>query len=173
MEPNPPSGTRTVSRSGDAAAVWGITGFILILLRGAWRLAPRAFDLFDLQLDTMHWVAVAASVGAFGIGEGYVAIQKHYIPRLLDRADRLRRTPSLLFGLLAPLYCMGLIGWDVRTTLRGWGMVATIILMIIGMNYVAEPWKQIILVGVVLALVWAAVACTAAGIRYFRRLPTA
>lgn len=169
MEPIPPDRTGDVSAAGTISAAWGIAGFILILLRGAWRLAPRAFDLFDLPLETVHWIAAGASVIAFGVGEGYVAIQRHYIPRLLARADRLRRNPSVLFGVLAPLYCMGLVGWDTRTTVRGWGMVVAIVLMIVGMTYVPTPWREIVLVGVVLALVWAAVACTAAGILFFRR----
>ena len=117
-------------------------------------------------MGAIHWTAAALSILVFGVGEGYVAIQKHYMPRLLNRANRLRRRPTVLYGILAPLYCMGLVGWDPVTLLRGWGMVAAIVLMVIAVRWIASPWQEIILAGVVFALAWAAVAATVAGIRF-------
>lgn len=158
--PSPPSAAGTV------AAAWGIAGFIFLLLRGVQRIAPRVVEVSGTDLDMVHWAAAAVSILVFGVGEGYVAIQKHYMPRLLVRADDLRRNPRPVYAVLAPLYCMGLIGWDPKTTIRGWAMVAAIILMVIIVRRIAHPWQEIILAGVVFALAWAAVAAMISGIRF-------
>lgn len=157
------------SATGTVAAAWGIAGFIFLLIRGVQRITPQVVEASGADLDMVHWAAAAVSILVFGIGEGYVAIQKHYMPRLLSRADRLRRNPRPVYAVLAPLYCMGLIGWDVNTTTRGWSMVAAIIVMVIIVRRIASPWQEIILAGVAVALAWAAVAAIVAGIRWFRR----
>lgn len=156
--PSPPSAAGTV------AAAWGIAGFIFLLIRGVQRIAPQVVEASGTDLEPVHWAAAALSILVFGVGEGYVAIQKHYMPRLLARAADLRRNPRLVYAVLAPLYCMGLIGWDLKTTIRGWAMVAAIIVMVIIVRRIASPWQEIILAGVVVALAWAAVAVTIAGI---------
>lgn len=154
------------SAAGTVAAAWGIAGFILLLLRGVQRITPPVVEASGTDLDMVHWAAAAVSILVFGVGEGYVAIQKHYMPRLLARADHLRRNPRMVYGVLAPLYCMGLIGWDLKTTARGWSMVVAIVLMVIIVRRIASPWQEIILAGVVFALAWAAVAATIVGVRF-------
>lgn len=154
------------SATGTAAAAWGIAGFILLLIRGVQRITPQVVEASETDLDMVHWAAAAVSILLFGVGEGYVAIQKHYMPRLLARADRLRRHPRPIYVVLAPLYCMGMIGWDLKTMLRGWGMVAAIVLMVLLVRRITSPWQEIILAGVVFALAWAAVAATIKGIRF-------
>lgn len=148
--------TRTTT-VGRLMAVWGLVGFALLVLRGLWRLVPMASSVPFEAFSLVHWVATAASILAFGYGEGVVAIQRGYVPRLRARAERLlvAPSPSPLYGLLAPLYCMGLIGADWKTLARGWGMLAAIVLMILGMRFVPTPWREIVILGVVVALVWA------------------
>lgn len=146
------TGTTTVGR---LMAVWGLVGFALIVLRGLWRLVPMAWDVPFEAFSVLHWIATAVSLVAFGFGEGVLAIQRGYLPRLRARAEQLLIEPSPLYGLLAPLYCMGLIGADWKTLARGWGMLAAIVLMILGMRFVPTPWREIVILGVVVALAWA------------------
>lgn len=141
--------------TGRAFAVWGLLGFALIVLRGLWRLVPVALEAPFDAFTAVHWVATLASLIAFGFGEGVLAIQRGFLPRFRSRMDVLVVSPSVLYGLLAPLYGMGLIAPDWRTLIRAWGMLLVIVLMIIGMRYVPSPWREIVIMGVVVALSWA------------------
>ena len=109
---------------------------------------------FD-EFTAVHWAATAGSLVAFGYGEGVLAIQRGFLPRFRSRMEFLLVSPSVLYGLLAPLYGMGLIGADWKTLTRAWGMLLAIVLMILGMRFVPSPWREIVILGVVVALVWA------------------
>jgi hypothetical protein len=136
-------------------AVWGLVGFALIVMRGLWRLVPMALEAPFDEFTAVHWAATVVSLVAFGFGEGVLAIQRGFLPRLRSRVEHLIVSPSLLYGLLAPLYGMGLIGADWRTLARAWGMLLAIVLMILGMRFVPSPWREIVILGVVVALAWA------------------
>lgn len=153
---------------GRLAALWGILGFVLLVGRGLWRLVPMASAAPFQDFLALHWVALALSLVLFGYGEGVLAIQKGYLPRLVSRAHQLADAPSWPYALLAPLYCMGLIGTDARTLGRSWGMVVAIVLMILGMRFVPTPWREIVLMGVVVALAWAMVVSAVTAFQFMR-----
>lgn len=150
-----------IPASGKLIAAWGLIGFALLLGRGIWRLWPMAAGAAFETFSLLHWMAVAVSLVAFGYGEGYRAIHRKVIPRLRHRAVLLAQltggVPRVVYSLLAPLYCMGLLGADSRLLARSWGMVTAIVLMILGMRFVPAPWREIILIGVSAALAWALV----------------
>ncbi len=168
------SGTEP-SMAGKFVAAWGLLGFALLLARGIWRLWPMAAGATFEEFSAWHWAAVGASLIAFGYGEGYRAIHRKVIPRLRRRAVQLavgeglgegsgrgegsrRGGAHVIYSLLAPLYCMGLLGAERHLLARSWGMVTAIVLMILGMRFVPAPWREIILIGVSAALVWALLA---------------
>jgi len=158
--------------------------------------AGAAFEEFG----AVHWLAVAISLLAFGYGEGYRAIHQKVIPRLRNRAVHLAlgnralsgkdafvgegsfsesRTAArgargaavhVLYSVLAPLYCMGLVGADGRLLARSWGTVTAIVLMILGMRFVPAPWREIILIGVSAALAWALVMTLVETFRMLREM---
>ncbi|PIQ63555.1 MAG: hypothetical protein COV99_02040 [Bacteroidetes bacterium CG12_big_fil_rev_8_21_14_0_65_60_17] len=162
-------------------------GFAALLGRGIWRLWPMALGAGFEQFGVWHWAAVVASLVAFGYGEGYRAIHLKVIPRLRHRAvDLARTTPGdkawdpgrgtfrralhIMYNLLAPLYCMGLVGADRPLLARNWGMVAAIVLMILGMRFVPAPWREIVLIGVCAALAWALIMTLVETARMLRKM---
>ena len=152
---------------GRVGAVWGIVGFILLLSRGVFRLHTEVASLNTNEVSTWHLVAMLVSILLFGIGEGYFALQQAYIPRLLKRAEHLKNYPTTPKVLFAPLYCMGLIGWDRLTTLKSWGGVVGVLTIIFLVRLVPTPWIEIILVGVIAALSWGCIVSLIGGFRMF------
>ncbi len=59
----------------------------------------------------------------------------------------------MLYGVLASLYCMGLIGAPLSRMVRMWLVVAIVVVLIISVRTLSHPWRGIILTGVVVALV--------------------
>lgn len=148
---------------GRIGAAWGIVGFALLLGRGIYRLHFQVASLSEIEMGAWHWAAILVSVIFFGVGEGHFALQRKFIPRLLKKAQYLSHNPTVLNVLLAPVYCMGLIGWDRRTTLRSWRGVFSVIGIIFLVRFVPAPWYEIILVGVVAALAWACIYTLVSG----------
>ncbi len=163
-----------IPASGKLVAAWGLIGFALLLARGIWRLWPMAAGAAFETFSPLHWMAVAVSLVAFGYGEGYRAIHRKVIPRLRERAVLLAHKAGgmrrAIYSLLAPLYCMGLVGADIRLLARSWGMVTAIVLMILGMRFVPAPWREIILIGVSAALAWALVMTLVETFRMLREM---
>jgi hypothetical protein len=92
---------------GLFGTVWGLAGFILLLVYTIIRLTPLAIEAFMFEFRWDHWVVLLLNTTFMAYAEGYRGFQKGFSPRVAARAKYLNSHPNLLYALLGPLYCMG------------------------------------------------------------------
>lgn len=146
------------TRGGRAAAVWALVGSGLILGHAAADLARRGVATVSGGLGAGEWVALVALTAAFVYGEGVLALERRFIPHVVERARRLRFERGILVRLLAPLYAFSLVAAPALSLLRAWAGVALIALAVVAVRALPEPWRGIVDVAVAAALAWSVVA---------------
>ncbi len=90
--------------------------------------------------------------------EGYRAFQQAFSPRVAARARYLRDHPNLMHSLLAPLFCMAYFHAQRRRQITSISVTAGIIILVILVRFLEQPWRGIIDGGVVVGLAWGLVS---------------
>jgi hypothetical protein len=153
--------------AGKIGALWGITGVFLLLGSAVYRLAHLALALFAAPLRWYHWLALAASVIFMAHAEGYRGFQQQFSPRVAARARYLREHPRPLLLLLAPFFCMGYFHATRRRKIISLSLTAGIVVLVLGVRHVPQPWRGIIDAGVVTGLAWGMVSLLCFAVRAF------
>ena len=154
------------SALGLAAATWGLVGAAALLARAILRLAPAAWEAVTrFQPGALGWGLAAVWLVFMGYFEGYRGFQQGFAPRVALRARHLALHPRPLHVLLAPLFCMGLIHAARRRLVTGWSLVAMVVVLVLGVRHLAQPWRGLVDAGVVFGLTWGLVAVLAFGVR--------
>lgn len=137
------------------AAIWGIFGVVMLLAYAIARLSQRAIDIFSLSLDWYHWLVLVAWVGFMAYSEGYRGFQKAFSPRLAARARYMyRHVDNKLYWLLAPLFMVSVLHATPKRRLIAILATLGIILLVILVGLLDQPWRGIIDAGVVVGLTW-------------------
>jgi len=139
---------------GKLAALWGLTGFFVLLVYSVYRLTPVAVQALSTELNWYHWLVFALNLGFMAYAEGYRGFQQNFSPRLVARALYLRQRPTPLRALLAPLFCMGYFDAPRRRMLSIWLLTAMIIILVSVIRLLPQPWRGILDAGVVVGLSW-------------------
>ena len=136
-------------------AVWGVLGFAAILVQAIVGLFPKAVQpIQDGTLSPWQIVLYVAWVGFMIYSEGYKGFQKQMSPRVAVRSMYAARNPRPLLVLLAPLFVMGLFHATRRRLITSWVILIGVILLVIAVRQLDQPWRGIIDGGVVLGLAW-------------------
>jgi len=154
---------------GWIGAVWGIGGFVLLLLYALARLTPVAIESFWYPWHWAHWLVLLLNTAAMAYYEGYRGFQKGYSPRVAARARYLQRHPNPLHVLLAPLFCMGYFCAPRRRKIATVVLTAAIVIFILIIHLFDQPWRGIVDVGVVVGLSWGVVSTVIFGVLAFTR----
>ncbi len=134
-------------------ASWGIAGVIAVVGRAVVSLTPIALEPIRAgQLGLWHWVVLVAWVATNAYAEGVVGFHQKFSPRTVDRALYLGRNPSVGRVLLAPAFCMGLFQATRRVVIVSRSVVIGIVLLVVTIGQLAQPWRGIIDAGVVVGL---------------------
>jgi hypothetical protein len=133
--------------------VWGIGGIVLLLLFAVVRLGPMALELSALELQQIHWFALAVSVLYMAYAEGYKGFYLAFAPRVVARAFYLQANPRPLHIMLAPVFCMGYIYATRKRKLLSFGLTGMIICFVLLVRLLPQPWRGIVDAGVVTGLV--------------------
>lgn len=131
---------------------WGVLGFVALLTNAVIRLAPVAFDALRMDLDAVHYFALAAYCVFMAYSEGYKGFHRQASPRVVERGLAVSEGKAALWKVLAPIFCMGLVGASKKRLVVSWAIVAMIVVLIIGVRMLSQPWRGIIDAGVVLGL---------------------
>ena len=150
---------------GTIGAVWGLTGILALLLSAVLRLWPLVEEAFSYPLTWYHRVALLAIAIGMAYFEGYKGFQMAFSPRTAARARYLLHNPRLLHILLAPLFCMGYFYSTKRRKITSISLTLGIVLLIVMMRFVSQPWRGIIDLGVVVGLAWGIVSLLAFSIQ--------
>lgn len=148
-------------------AGWGTLGVVLLLSQATLRLGQLAFEAHRMPLTTAQAVISGSWIALNAYLEGYRAFQQRFSPRVVARALHLARNPRPVFVALAPLYCMAFFHATRRARAIAWGTTAMVIGFIVLLRHVPQPWRGIVDGGVVVALVWGAVAIVVYFVRAF------
>jgi hypothetical protein len=152
---------------GSFGAMWGVLGVALLLVSAAVRLASVALEALSLPLAPVHLIVLVAVVALLAYFEGYRAFQRGFSPRVVARAYWLRRYPAPLRVALAPLFCMGFFHTTRRRQLTAFAVTGGIVLLVVLVRLLPQPWRGIVDAGVVVALAWGLSAIIAHGVAVF------
>jgi hypothetical protein len=139
---------------GLFGAIWGLTGVLLLLGSAVFRLAPLAIDAYSYDFFWYHWLVLFLVLLFMTYAEGYRGFQKGFSPRVASRALYLKKNPRLLHVLFAPLFCMGFFHASRRRKITSFSVTSGIIVLIVLVRFLDQPWRGIIDAGVVVGLAW-------------------
>ncbi len=143
---------------GRFGAIWGLAGVLLLLGSAIYRLTPLAMDALSYNFLWYHWLALIVVVFFMAYVEGYRAFQQAFSPRVAARARYLRDHPSVAHALLAPLFCMAYFHAQRRRQITSISVTLGIIVLVILVRLLSQPWRGIIDGGVVVGLAWGLVS---------------
>lgn len=143
-----------MTRDSAVASWWAVAGVAGLFAWAAYRLGARGLETLRSGLGAFEWTAAVFLVVAFVYGEGLVALDRRWVPKLFERARRLRGERRLLPRLLAPLYGLSLLGSDRVEVVRGWVGTLAIVAAVLAVRALPEPWRGIVDFSVAAALAW-------------------
>lgn len=143
---------------GYLAALWGITGISLLLGSAIYRLSAIGLQTFDYSLSWYHWLGLAISVIFMGFAEGYRGFQQAWSPRVAARLLFLSQNVSPVRLILAPLFCMGFFDIVRKRMIVTYCLTFGIVLMVLLVHQLEQPWRGIVDIGVVTGLAWGLVS---------------
>ncbi len=156
---------------GVFAATWGIAGVLLLIGAAMVRLTRVGLDAFDYPLQIHHWAFLVVFLLFMLISEGYRGFQKSFAPRVAARARELQLDPRPLQVFLAPLVCMGFIYATPRRMLRSYGLLGAIVIFVLFVRQLPQPWHGLVDLGVAGGLLWGVVALVVCSLQTFTREP--
>ena len=138
-----------------AATHWGVLGFTAILAQALRHLVPLSLEpIRQGHLTGWHWALYAASIVFTGYFEGYRGFQLQVAPRIVVRALWLGRHPTPLRVILAPLFCAGFFHATRKRLITTWIFYPALVVVIIAVRQLEQPWRGIVDAGVVVGLTW-------------------
>lgn len=173
----PSADARSVSARGlryYAVYLWGIGGLAFMLGEALLRLAPVAWEpIASAELSPLQWLVYGTWVVFNGYCEGYRGFQRSFSPRAAARAHHVALAGSLLDVLLAPLFCMSLFHASRRGLTVAWLLLVGIVLLVLLVKSLPQPWRGIVDGGVVVGLAWGLGSLCASALRTLVRGPSA
>ena len=139
-------------------ALWGVSGVLLLLGGAVYRLTPLAIDAFSYDWSWHHWLSLALMTFFMAYAEGYRAFQQGFSPRVAARARYLRDHPNFVYALFAPLFCMAYFHAPRRRRITSISVTAGIVILVVLVRLVPQPWRGIIDGSVVVGLTWGLVS---------------
>ena len=143
---------------GGFGALWGAAGVLALLLSAIYRLGLRAVEAWHLGLTGWQWVLTAAVCTGMAYSEGYLGFQRGFSPRTAARIRYLRDNPRPVHVLLAPLFAMGFFHAPLRTRIRVTGVLVAVVVLVLLVHRLDQPWRGIVDAGVVVGLGWGVVS---------------
>lgn len=139
---------------GLLGALWGLLGVTALLGSAVGRLLPKAVEALRSPLSPLQWISLLGWVGFMAFAEGYRGFQQGFSPRVAARARYLRDRPTALRVLLAPFFVMAYFGAPARRRVVALGVTSFVVLLVVLVRHVPQPWRGIIDAGVVVGLAW-------------------
>lgn len=134
---------------------WGIVGVLIILLFAIVRMSFRVIDMLNYSLNFWHWLSLILFAIYMVYAEGYKGFHLNFAPRVIVRARVFldnSSLPNALYLIIAPLLCMGYIYSTRKRKLISYLLTSGIIILVLLVRLLPQPWRGIIDVGVSLGL---------------------
>tara|TARA_R110000772_G_scaffold152999_9_gene263951 strand:+ start:1225 stop:1746 length:522 start_codon:yes stop_codon:yes gene_type:complete len=134
---------------------WGIGGVLAILLSAVFRLSFRIVEMLSYPLSILQWIVLVAFALYMAYAEGYKGFHLNFSPRVVERARFfLDQSESyrIWHMLFAPIFCMGYIHATRKRKLISFSLTSAIIVLVLLVSMLPQPWRGIVDAGVVLGL---------------------
>ncbi|CAN5643213.1 hypothetical protein BH23PAT1_BH23PAT1_4680 [soil metagenome] len=132
--------------------IWALAGISMLFLAAIGRMAPHALEAYRSNLSALE-LAILLSWSVFMIiTEGYMGFQKRFAPRVAARATYLLNRPKVIDIALAPLFCMGYFHAPKKRVIIIWSFTFAIVLLVVVVRQISQPWRGIIDTGVIIGL---------------------
>jgi hypothetical protein len=138
-----------------------------LLTSATYRLTSVAIEALSYELSWPHWVSLIVIVLGMAYAEGYRGFQQGFSPRVAARARYLQEHPRPLHILFAPFFCMGYFHATRRRKITSISLTLGIIMLVLLVRQIAQPWRGIIDAGVVVGLAWGVVSLVIFGLMAF------
>lgn len=139
----------SVSLSNKIAVFWGILGVSTLLLSAVYRLLPKALEGMNYSWTWFHWTVCILFFIFMVYSEVWRGFHQRFSPTVAARLKYLSQNGGLLDKLFAPLFGMGYFHATRRRKLTSFGVSFGVILLIVMVHFVSQPWRGIIDVGVI------------------------
>lgn len=146
--------TKNLSIARQYGALWGVVGILGLLTFAVYRLTPYAVETLRSELTIIQYLILVAWCGFMLLSEGYDGFQRRIAPRVIMRAKEIKTHGDLLSITLAPLYCFGYFRAPPRRMLISYTAILLIIIAVVIVHQLPQPWRGIIDCGVVLGLTY-------------------
>lgn len=146
---------------------WGVAGILLLIGYAIVKLSGPALGAFSVQIAWYHWVLCLINAALVVYFKGYRGFQKGLSPRIAARAKYLAAHPTALRILLAPLFCMGYFHIIRRKQIVTILMTVGMVMLIILVRLLAQPWRGLIDAGILLGLSWGLITILVFSVRAF------
>ena len=100
--------------------------------------------------------------------EGWRGFQLRFSPRVAERAMLIRAAPTASRVIFAPLFAAGFFGGSRREQIGACVGTVAIIVLVIVVHHLDQPWRGILDAGVVAGLTWGVVATLALSAKAWR-----
>ncbi|MEM7403715.1 MAG: hypothetical protein AAF458_00420 [Pseudomonadota bacterium] len=140
--------------AGIVGAIWGLGAVVCMLGYACVRLSAVSIEAFDMSWHPWHWLVLLVNTAFMLHAEGYKGFQQGFAPRVVARARHIVNSPTALTVVLAPLFCMSFFSATRHRLLVSYGLTTMIISMVLVFEYIPQPLRGILDVGVVAGLVW-------------------
>ena len=139
-------------------AVWGYTGFFVLMVFAIFRLAQVSLEATSYELTLWHWLLLIGNTIFMAYSEGYKGFQKAYSPRLASRALYLRQYGTARQLLLAPAFCMSFFDAPRRRVIVSYSILVMVIVLVTLFRLLSQPVRGILDFGVVIGLSWGTIS---------------
>lgn len=137
---------------GRIGAIWGFGGVFTLLGFAIYRLGARALEIAGVSLSPAQWIFLVVFALFMLVAEGYRGFQKKFSPRTAARVRYLYDHPRPSHVALAPFFCMGYFHATRRTRIASISLTVGIVLLVLLVRLLPNPWRGIVDFGVVLGL---------------------
>ncbi|MCH2110443.1 MAG: hypothetical protein MK135_14060, partial [Polyangiaceae bacterium] len=134
--------------------LWAILGVFALLIQALVRLIPYTVQAIRDGLTPTQWLILIAWTGANLYMEGYRGFQKRFVPRVLARAHHLEKQPQPHHVILGPFFAMAYFHSSRRAKIAAAIVTVLVLLAIIAVRQLAQPWRGIVDAGVIAGLTW-------------------
>lgn len=142
----------SITALGLLGWTWAMAGIFTILLLPIYRLSLVTLKAFDSPVLWWYWIPTLMWLVFMIYAEGWRGFHRAWAPRTAKRANYLLYHPTVLRVLLAPLYCMCFFDASRKRKLVAWILTSFIVLLVIVVGYMPQPWRGLIDLGVVAGL---------------------
>lgn len=134
------------------AVLWGVAGVSGLLLSAIYRLTPRALASLDFEWSWYQWVFALVFLIFMLYSEGWRGFHQKFSPTVAARLRYLSRQGTIVDKLFAPLFGMGYFHATRRRKITSFGVTSGVIILIILVHFVPQPWRGMIDFGVIAGL---------------------